>query len=78
MEFHKPKNNECSMTFNLKQNTNPNEGVATTNRVSRVMQDPLDAPLMASITIHNPETKRRCRGTLANFECPLVSTIPND
>jgi len=40
------------------QNPNPNEGVAATNKVSRVVQDPLDAPLMGPNTIHGPKDQK--------------------
>jgi hypothetical protein len=40
--------------------TRPNKNVAATNKDSRVMQDPLDAPLMGSTKRHGLKTKRRC------------------
>jgi hypothetical protein len=42
------------------------EGVEAANKVSRVVQGPLDAPLMGPNTIHGPKTKRWCRSTVAN------------
>jgi DUF1009 family protein len=81
VEFHKPKSSNCSTTINIKQNPKPNEGVEAVNKVSRVMQDPLDVPLMGPNTIHGPKTKRVKDGVATSWQIlvhQLVLIIPND
>jgi hypothetical protein len=62
----------------LKQNPNPNEGVATANKVHKVMQDPLDTPLLGSNMIQGPKTKKQHRSTGTDSGCQFVRTVPVD
>jgi hypothetical protein len=59
----------------LEKNSNSSEGVEAANKVSRVVQDPLDTPLMDPNIIHGPKTKRWCRSSVANSVRALISTI---
>ena len=43
---------------------------------SRVMQDPLDSPLMGSHTIQGPKTERQHRSAMTDSVCQLSQTIP--
>jgi hypothetical protein len=67
--------NNCSKKKTLEKNSNSSEGVEAANKVSRVVQDPLDTPLMDPNIIHGPKTKRWCRSSVANSVRALISTI---
>jgi hypothetical protein len=49
----------------LKQNPNPNEDVAAANKVPKVVQDPLDVPLLGSNKIQDPKTKKTANNVAA-------------
>jgi hypothetical protein len=61
--FHKLITATVQRQITLKQNSNPNEGVAAANKVPKVMQDPLDVPLLGSNMIQGPKTKKQHRNT---------------
>jgi len=66
----------CSRQNEIKENPNPNKGAASANKLSRVMQDPLDAPLVGSNMIQSPKTERRRRSAGTESVRQLPRTIP--
>ena len=61
-----------------KQNPKPNGVAAAIYEDYRVMQDPLDAPLMGSNTIQGPKTERRRRSVGIETGHQLSRTISVD
>ena len=68
----------CSRQNEIKENPNPNKGAASANKLSRVMQDPLDAPLMGSNMIQGPKTERRRRSAGSDSGRQIVRMISVD
>ena len=48
----------CKVQIVSKQNPNPKGAAATDYKEGRVVQDPLDVPLMGSTTIHGPKAQK--------------------
>ena len=66
----------CSRQNEIKENPNPNKGVAAANKLPRGVQDPLGAPLMGSNTIQDPKTERRRRSAGIETERRIPRMIP--
>ena len=69
---------ELFLTGYLKQNLNPNGVAAAVYEDSRVVQDPLDSPLMGSHTIQGPKTERQHRSAGTDSVCQISRMIPVD
>ena len=58
--FHKPMNGDnCSLQNESNQNPNPNNVAVAVNEESRVIEGPLDVPLLGSNTIHGPSAQKQ-------------------
>ena len=66
------------LTEQLKQNPNPNGVAAAVYEDFRVVQDPLDAPLVASNTIQGPKIKRQRHSTETDSGCQIIRMIVVD
>ena len=49
----------CSGQNEYKQNPNPNDVAVAINEDPRVIEGPLDAPLLGSNTIHGPSAQKQ-------------------
>ena len=49
----------CSLQNESNQNPNPNNVAVAVNEESRVIEGPLDVPLLGSNTIHGPSAQKQ-------------------
>ena len=68
----------CKVQIVSKQNPNPNGVAATEYKEGRVVQDPLDAPLVGSTTIHGPKARYGGATLKTDSGRQLPRIIPDD